>query len=65
MTDPQNIPSPEFDPKEVDDLIANFGIKPSPEKREELHQMLGEQKEHFMKSDLDKSNEQDHERGGR
>ncbi|GEM_PF-5133449 len=65
MTDPQNIPGPDFDAKEVDDLIANYGVKPSPEKREELHQMLGTQKEQFMKSDLDNSKEQDHERGGR
>lgn len=65
MTDQPNIPSPEFDAKEVDNLIANFGVKPSPERREELHQMLGAQKEQFMKSDLEQTNEQDKGRGGR
>jgi recombinational DNA repair protein RecT len=65
MTDQQNNSSPDFDAKEVDNLIANFGVKPSPEKREELHQMLGAQKEQFIKSDLQQINDQDKDRSGR
>jgi len=41
----QDLPSSKFDEKEVDHLIADFGAKPSQEKRQELQNLLGKQKE--------------------
>jgi hypothetical protein len=63
MNDSQSVPGPQFEAKEVDSLIANFGVQLSPEKREELHQHLDAQKEQFISHELDL--EKDHDREGR
>jgi len=44
----QDLPSPKFDEKEVDYLIADFGVKPSPEKHQVLQKTLEKQKEKFL-----------------
>lgn len=65
MNDSQSIPSPQFEAKEVDSLIANFGVQLSPEKREELHQSLDAQKEQFLSQELDLEKDREQGRGGR
>lgn len=44
----RKIPSPKFEQDEVTRLIATFGSKPAPEKKQELQAMLKEQKEQFL-----------------
>ena len=51
MNERDLVPSPDFKAEEVDQLIAEFGVAVSPEKREELHQHLGSQKEQFLAMD--------------
>lgn len=42
------IPDARFQDDEADRLIANFGVKPAPDKREALLTLLKDQKEPFI-----------------
>lgn len=44
----QKLPSPKFEEGDVTRMIANFGSKPAPEKKQELTAMLKTQKEQFL-----------------
>lgn len=57
--DHQNIPDPRFEDKEVDSLISNFGVKPSPEKREAIQRDLEAQKRVFLATERGRGNERD------
>ena len=63
MNEPQHVPSPEFEAKEVDSLIAEFGVAMSPEKREELHQHLGAKKEQFLGMDQNRGQDKNRDQG--
>jgi hypothetical protein len=43
-----NIPTARFEEQEADQLIAAFGIKPSPDNREQMKDFLREQKGKFI-----------------
>lgn len=53
-----NDTSKNFPENEVDQLIADFGKKPDPEKREQIKEMLMEQKEPYkaVRNALDMAN---------
>jgi len=53
----ENIPSFRIEEKEVDHVIATFGAKPEPEKREEITAMLEAQKGKFLEQERTKSQE--------
>ncbi len=58
MKPENNIPTSKFTEPEVDQMISNFGIKPSEETREKLRAQLLGQKEVFL------SNEKERGRSG-
>ncbi len=51
------IPSPRIEEKEVDNVIASFGIKPQYVDRENLHSLLKKQKEQFLVQERAKGKE--------
>jgi len=53
----ENIPSFRIEEKEVDHVIATFGAKPEPEKKQEIAAMLNEQKAKFLEQERTKSRE--------
>jgi hypothetical protein len=53
----ENIPSFRIEEKDVDQVIATFGAKPEPEKRQEIAEMLEEQKAKFLEQERTKSQE--------
>ena len=53
----ENIPSFRIEEKDVDQVIATFGAKPEPEKKQEIAAMLEEQKAKFLEQERTKSQE--------
>jgi hypothetical protein len=53
----ENIPSFRIEEKDVDQLIATFGAKPEPEKKQEITAMLEAQKGKFLEQEKTKSQE--------
>jgi len=53
----ENIPSFRIEEKDVDHVIATFGAKPEPEKKQEIAAMLDEQKAKFLEQERTKSQE--------
>jgi hypothetical protein len=53
----ENIPSFRIEEKDVDHVIATFGAKPEPEKKQEITAMLEEQKAKFLEQERTKSQE--------
>ena len=53
----ENIPSFRIEEKDVDQVIATFGAKPEPEKKQEITAMLGAQKAKFLEQERTKSQE--------
>ena len=53
----ENIPSFRIEEKDVDHVIATFGAKPEPEKKQEIAAMLKEQKAKFLEQERTKGQE--------
>ena len=53
----ENIPSFRIEEKDVDRVIATFGAKPEPEKKQEITSMLEAQKAKFLEQERTKSQE--------
>jgi hypothetical protein len=47
----QNIPSGRFEENDADKLIAAYGKKPAPEKKQDLEKLLREQKQKFVEQE--------------
>ncbi len=53
----ENIPSFRIEEKDVDHVIATFGAKPEPEKKQEIAAMLEAQKGKFLEQERTKGQE--------
>jgi len=53
----RDLPNPKFDEKEVDHLIADYGVKPLPKRHQELQKSLEKQMENFFIQKRERSTE--------
>ncbi len=56
----KKLPSPRIEEKDIDDVIASFGIKPEAVDRDKVLNLLKSQKEQFLTQERAKGKGRDH-----